>query len=423
MDQKLAGNAGITAQIMEVLEKTAVFLVVLSPGYVASEWCLREKSTFLDEVKRRSDSRVFVVERDKLDPGEKPEEFRELLGYTFWVQENDRERPRTLGVPVPTENEQGYFDRLNALSYDLASQLKKMKKMGIEVPPPPSGPTVFLAEVTDDLEPRRDEVRNYLNQAGLRVLPASSYNLEPTLFQEAVATDLAQSALFVQLLSQVPGKRPPSLPQGYVGVQTEIARRLGKPILQWRDPSVDVARIENDVHRALLSLETVEAVGIEDFKRTVTERAFQKPSRPPPTDSLVFVDHDASDSSLADPLCDALGRHGAGYVKPVLHGDPAENRKDLEQNLLECDALVLVYGKSLTWVRRQLVKARKILNQRDRPLKILAVYEGPPELKEPLGMALPASLLVPNLTVLDGRNGLREENLKALFGPVGVGEI
>jgi hypothetical protein len=30
---------------------------------------------------------------------------------------------------------------------------------------------------------------------------------------------------------------------------------------------------------------------------------------------------------------------------------------------------------------------------------------------------------VPNLTVLDGRNGLREENLKALFGPVAVGEI
>jgi hypothetical protein len=39
MDHDLKYADGITPQLMDVLEETAALLVILSPGYAASEWC------------------------------------------------------------------------------------------------------------------------------------------------------------------------------------------------------------------------------------------------------------------------------------------------------------------------------------------------------------------------------------------------
>ena len=63
----------------------------------------------------------------------------------------------------------------------------------------------FLAEVTDDLEFRRLEVRRYLEQQGIVVLPEASLPLGRTQFEVAIDADLARSRVFVQLLGPIPG--------------------------------------------------------------------------------------------------------------------------------------------------------------------------------------------------------------------------
>jgi hypothetical protein len=81
-------------------------------------------------------------------------------------------------------------------------------------------------------------------------------------------------------------------------------------------------------------------------------------------------------------------------------------RKDLEQNLLHCDAVIVVYGGiPVFWVRQRLVHCFKLAIRRHQPLKVLAVYEGPPELKAPL------SVMIPNLCIIDCRSGLHERAL------------
>ena len=85
---------------------------------------------------------------------------------------------------------------------------------------------------------------------------------------------------------------------------------------------------------------------------------------------------------------------------PLRNGTPAKIRKDLEENLIHCDALVVVYG-SITpdWVRRQLLLLRKMQGQRPQRLRALAVCEGPPQEKSPLDFVLP------NAQVIDCRKG------------------
>jgi hypothetical protein len=91
-------------------------------------------------------------------------------------------------------------------------------------------------------------------------------------------------------------------------------------------------------------------------------------------------------------------------------GRPDEIRQDLEANLLDCDGLIVVYGEiTEQWVREQLRQWRKILYRRDKPLRALAVYEGPPSAKQPLGMRLP------RMHVIDCRRGLQQEKVQSFL--------
>ena len=413
MDHQLAGNAPLTPEIVAALRETATLLVFVSPGYLVSDWCKREREAFLQLIRQRLDSgsRVFVVEIDRVDRNDLPDEFRELPGYRFWVEDEDGKAPRTLGIPVPRLEEPEYYTRLNNLSYELARELKRLKDTATpangDVPSDAVAvkPAVFLAEVTDDLELLRDELKSYLLQAGLTVLSKAWYTHEDlTAYQEAIEKDLKDSRLFVQLLSAVAGRKPPGWPQGYASVQYMRAKQLGMPILQWRSRELDLASVKDPGHLALLESENVIATGIEEFKRAVVQETSKE--SPPPTPSrgdLVFVNTDFPDRALAETVTKLLLKHGIGSILPLNQGEPADIRKDLEANLRDCDGLIVVYGEThVTWVRNQLRQGRKILAQREQPLRCLAVFEGPPPEKDEVALNLPS------LRNLNFRKGLDE---------------
>ena len=153
MDPKLAGHVPITPEIMENLRKSVTLLVVLSPGYLSSEWCRQEMGTFLNTVKEqeRSGTRVFIVERTKMEESGRPSELKELelVGYPFWVQEHDSDPPRTLGDPQPHPEDHLYYDALNKLSYELAQELEASIM---------SNDSVRIKTSIDRLEPELDKL-------------------------------------------------------------------------------------------------------------------------------------------------------------------------------------------------------------------------------------------------------------------------
>jgi hypothetical protein len=156
---------------------------------------------------------------------------------------------------------------------------------------------------------------------------------------------------------------------------------------------LDLAGVQDKGHRALLESETVIASGIEEFKRAVVKEATRE-SPPPPASSkeaLVFVNSDVADQAFAETVKKLLEKHKIGTVLPLRKGEPSDIRKDLEANLQDCDGVIVVYGEThVTWVRNQLRQGRKILAQREQPLRCLAVCEGPPPEKDEIAFTLPS---------------------------------
>lgn len=414
MDPELSRHSPITPEIIAALRKSATMLVILSPGYLASEWCLREKNAFLcaaqDRV--RSGSRTFIVEMDRLESSQPPVEFGELLGYRFWAADRKGGPSHTFGIPNLDES---FYKKVNELCNDLAKELHRLKNAARESvrlsPIQATQPTVFLAEATDDLESERDDVKAYLDQAGIRLLPEIWYPRDPIPFEQALNRDLAQCKCFVQILSDLPGKRVPGTSQTYVRLQYEHAKKAGIPITQWRCPELDMGSVKDNAHLSFLNLQTVMAVGMEEFKREVLQRARQKPPEPRPRyeDTLVFVNAEATDSTLAKAVREVAQKEGVGSVLPLWNwnGNPEDVRKELEQNLLDCDAILILYGKSpVTWVHDQLRYWRKVCWKREQPIKAFEVWEGPPQLKDEVTMVLPSMQLI------NCRTGLSETEIR-----------
>ena len=100
---------------------------------------------------------------------------------------------------------------------------------------------------------------------------------------------------------------------------------------------------------------------------------------------------------------------------PVRAGKAAELRKDLDDKLRDCDALIVVYGETtLAWVENQLLYCNKIAPKRgqDKPLLCLGVYDGPPEEKPAISTRLPG------LEILRCRQGLDAQRLQAFLAPL-----
>jgi hypothetical protein len=415
MDQRLVGEARLSAPIMEGLRAAAGLLVVLSRAYLNSPWCARERGGFLEGLQDRRMSRrpIFLLECDQLDRALLPPAFGDLLSVRFWQQDTEGAAPQRLGDPLPSLEDRTYWARLNDLSFKVSQELAQLRTGAGPAPPVPTGPAVFLAEVTDDLLEDAERLQRSLEQAGIAVLPGRAYPRDtPEAFAAAMTDDLAHSAAFVQLLGEYPG-RVRGWATSLAALQHETAQQAGTPVRQWRRFALDPPAIKDEAHRDLVFGPSVVNDSLEIFIAGVVKSATQPaaPAAAPPGDSaLVFVNHERGDGDIADELCDFFTGQGLGFLRPAA-GDTAEAmRADLEENLKLCDGLVLVHGRApSTWIRHQLKETIKIKGVRPRPLAHLVLCQAPPdEIKADPGVKLP------NQRIVDCRRGLDGDARRAL---------
>jgi len=411
IDHRIDGNHPLTPDIMQAIRRSATLLIVMSPSYLASEWCAKERNTFLNLARDCvAAGRIFIVQCRDTDLKAIPPEFGDLIGFKFWTQDPEAGgATRPLGLT--DVKERAYFAGVINLSDKLAQKLREIRvarQAGGHPAPSVAVEHVFLARSTDDMERREEELVGYLTQAGLSILPETWYPEDNEQgFQVAMQADLARCSAFVQLLGSFPGRKARFAGgRRFPTIQHDIARATGKPILQWRDLADDPASVVDDAHRALL--EGARACGFEEFKRAVVEAARCKPQNPKtrPANVAVFVNADRDDLDMARQLSELLAQEGVECYWPILEGSPEKVRQDLEDNLKACDGLILIYGATEpSWVRDQLRQGRKILSQRERALTAMAIYMGPPQQKKELAIALP------QLITLDGRAGVTSQML------------
>lgn len=416
----MRSNLPITSQLLDAVRSSATLVVVMSPSYLVSPWCDRERRAFLDVVKDRvASGSIFLVRAVPVDHDKEPEELRDLTGIKLYTPVEGPEKYRTLGYP--DSNELPFISSITRLAGELAEQLKRARGGAADGPSTPgsggelaarrTGKRVFVAPATDDLEDREVELRSHLQQAGLEVLPSPQSRYPMTdlaAYEAAVLHELEGCCLFAQVLSRFHGKDLPFTPgKRLPALQHELAVRAKKPVLQWRERGQNIEGVQDPEHRALL--EASQACGIDEFKRTVVERALHPPAERTgghkhPVRINIFVDADLRDHGLELEVSHALDELGVlPFRMPVGNLSPTEVRTALKMNVEGCDGLVLVYGETEPyWVQEQLRQVTKV----NPELSTIAVFEGPPAEKPEIGVESK------DLDVLNCRRGLDLEKLR-----------
>ncbi len=417
-DDRLAGNESLTESLRSAVSESSIFMMVSSEAYLASKWCSDfEMPEFINQ---NLPNRIFRVELEKIDRAKFPEQLRDALGYRFWSEDSATGFIRPLlGVPERRSDEQ-FFRMIDRLVQELALKIKAMEPNGTgsgsarSAPPTllelhraaATGPAVFLASAVPELAAEWCRVQSYLEQNGLHVITPEILPFERVAYMSALEAALAESILFIQLLGREPVMAEPDDAASEIALQVETAQRLKKPIIQWRDPALDVSTITDEKHRSALLASTVEQMGIEDFKAFVAKRALAKPRLPRHTseiqegsllDGFVFLDRAQVDKNTAKPIVALLNDLKVDCVEPLDQGDPEDIRVDLEENLSGCDALIIVYGDAPPgWVRAQVRQSRRAKAKRGHPLILQAIYEGPPLPKEDLALNMPGLKVIPS---------------------------
>lgn len=179
--------------IEEGLEGSAYLLAVVSPGYLESKWCERERQRFVQKrggETRETIERVIKVLKHRIDETSLPPVLQKREGYRFFALDPDdpkREVPFYLNGKMRREAE--YLDVVERLVDYLVRRLNLVnlpKSLGGLTVEPEH--TVFLAvpQGTDTSEPAL-RVRISLQEAGLSVSAPPTGPKGPTTEAEARA--------------------------------------------------------------------------------------------------------------------------------------------------------------------------------------------------------------------------------------------
>jgi len=408
---QLHENQPLDKQIQQALERTACLVVVLSPGFLKSPWCPLELEIFQRAVQSqcRADSRVFIVDLGTVTEQERRSAFSNYKPFDFWKV--DDRRKRTLGYPAPNAKDHPeFYDSVDDLARKLKEEFDQMmaaksvpapsgpgRPQGLpnkENPPASTGPVIYVAEASDDVNTARKQVVTFLESHQFRVVCGGRNADDVESWKAAVTHELTDATCFVQLLGLYPGRELDGASSGLVRLQHEMAASLGKKVLQWRAPDLLAKTFEDQAHFEAVKAASAIECPLEGFKAEV-KRIATPPPPPRPVDEppvvngfevppTVFIHAGVEDIEQAELLSCKLSELNCWVTTPLTRGEPDKIREDLEANLTECDGLIVYYGKiSPDWVRAQFRSLPRVLPKRQRldpprPLRALAICSGDP---------------------------------------------
>ncbi len=412
-DPKLQGNDVFGDELVQSLPKTAILLSVLSPRYAQSEWCQRELSEFYDAAARAggvrlgNKSRVFKVVKTPVPLEQQPPDFREVLGYEFYVVDEETGRPHELDQAFGSDAQRKYWAKLDDLAYDITEMLGKIAENGgggvaaANAAGPAEGKTVYVAKTGFDLNEQRDELVRDLQRRGHEVLPDQQLPLYADGIEAYLQEALPRCQLSVHLIGKSYGLIPEGATRSVLELQNDLAiehARAGDLArFIWMPPDLQV---EDERQRALVEhLHTdtpthegadLLLVPLEDLKSAIQESLeAEEPEEEEAAGgedvengaASIYLLCDQRDADSVLDFGDYLYDQGLEVTLPVFEGNETEIREDHEANLRDCQAAIIYYGGANDlWLRRQLRELRKSPGYgRSGPIPVRAVYVAPPE--------------------------------------------
>src|SRR5262245_22173074 len=125
---------GLTKQLREKLERTALLAILMSPHYLQSAWCREERASWIRHHAPEGNhgGRIFAVRIWPVDDKEWPRELCEdasvpPLGFYFHSREAHGSAPRPLGWSRRLDDNDAYIEELLRLVGAVLSRLREVK--------------------------------------------------------------------------------------------------------------------------------------------------------------------------------------------------------------------------------------------------------------------------------------------------------
>jgi hypothetical protein len=413
-DPKLKGSDFFENTLLERLKRVGVLLSVVSPRYLKSDWTRRELLEFWKNAEEaggllvNGKSRVFKVMKTPVPVEAQPAQLQKMLGYEFYRIDPETGRVRELDHVFGPEAQRDFWMKVDDVAHDLSALLEALHEAD-HVPDEPKA-TVFLAEVTSDLQEEYEVVRRDLLEQGCTVLPTRPLPLRGRELEPFLTSELEQCDLSIHLIGRSYGIVPEGGTSSITELQNEYAiqrgTRGGFTRLLWLPDGlrsddlrqqifIDHARSDARVLTGADLLET----SIEEFRTVLRARLEQfRPPAPPPVEApaaaaasapgaapggdlaRVYVVCDQRDQDAVGAWTDFLFDQGLEVVPSVFDGDETEVREYHEESLRLCDGVLIYYGAgNEMWLRRKLREVQKSAGYgREQPIRAVGICVAPP---------------------------------------------
>jgi TIR domain-containing protein/uncharacterized protein DUF4062 len=426
--RRLAGNELFDAQIEQQLDRSAIFVTVLSQHYLSSAYCKKEFLAFGQRHLAKGDlhvdhlSRIVKVYRRAIDRAELrrfvdlPELIPDVdrtVGYElFYKDDNGIDRD----VLLDPEKAGLYWQRADDIAYAIKRMLDADAAGNADdTPQPAAAVPVYLARTAADMKERRELLQRELEDRGYRVLPEQELPEDAESYIKAVQTDLQRAHLSVHLIGARYGSTPDGATKSGVVLQAELAlaqEAAGRRCIFWSPPEIATSDVTDARQREFIDHlehadfehERVEFVRstIEQLKTLLID-GLRTPPRAT-TDGRassdggkgIYLICDLIDRADAKPLQAALSQLGFVVTRPSLEGTVEELLEENKANMVSCDVVVVVWGGTReAWVRSKLREAQQAPGWgRNRPFAGKFIVVGPPDSPAKLDFDAPPDVIV-----------------------------
>jgi hypothetical protein len=437
MDPKLRDGDVLDAILKQRVRGSAVFLSVLSEGYVKSTYCKQELQWFVDAAAQtvglQPQGRSRIVVAEMYPPDEMPEVLTKLnpVRAIFHVTDPLTNRitlhPATVGLP----NYDQFYSAYKKLSDDLASLLRDLRTAQ-QALPAPKGKKVFLAAAPPDKETERKWLENFLLGKGYQ---AGGQGVRPDTRDELllwVDKEMEDSQLAIHL----GGARFGVIPDGGQGkstawLQYEQIRKSGKRQLVWIPE--DLKDVVPDQERFLALLreagdEQTEVLSgsFKEFSDALPDELQKLETRTSSPDRAVFLLFERSDLARQQlrEMRDFFEDKGWSVVHPAFDGGDNLLRQLEAESVISTEATVIYWGSAPdSWVKQKrsaVLQALERLQTERYPAHALYLGEPPNEIKTNWyfpysGKTMKDSARLGHLWVLGSCSAFQPASLKPLL--------
>lgn len=379
--KRISDGDQFSPALEKALKEASTLLVVLSPNWMASEWCNRELETFAryhntDGVLQR----IIVVSKHHIDFDARPTLLRGQTGFEFYARNKD---PDDIAGDIEffdrgEARDERYWQKVKAL---VAHMLKR--KPAPSAPAyPPSGRTIYVAKPASDMRAGYDRIVSELVGRGHTVVPSPLEEIPLNEAVEVIDEALSSAEISIHLLGEKAGQAPEDQAPMVKLQLARAAEAAGKdgsgkfhrlvwaPAL-WSAPSAADQPAQETVRHPVdvltrfdrqLPSDKVEGDSLSKFVDFINQhlvaiappRLLSALSAAKGGEISLYLYHSQEDSDYALNLAQALQQRQLDARLPVFDGPDAEIKSFNGKQLAECDAVVLCWAAaSEVWVRAQ----------------------------------------------------------------------